>query len=504
MKPDLSKTSSDELGRDRTGHDFAGIEVYREHCFRVAELSVEATGQDFNRRLELVEAAEKFKLARPPGPARAFPIDPAADAHRLSEVIQRLSSNPERRMMDELFWFWPMVLGGWKTDEALSALNRGDAATAQRLWLERERQPEFRPVAEHNLAVLAHFAALEWERNEPDEAGRVERDACWREATERWKRVWESEAVWSRMTDRIRQLKDLRLKSGLGHRLQAWLPHGLLTIHGQLAVQYGEADRRADVERQLGLMREAGFEEGVVKEVLRDATGPVRERIKMLCKNVEEQVNKSPQDGNRFAWNLMERTRGSLDVFDVLLGVEDPTRKAVRDEVALRVFSAQVDFGKRTHDWTESVRLLEAALKLAATAKTRELLEGNLKTVRENAADTNWWYGAGYWQLSQSAVEELERAKKLLDNNNETDAIGVLVGILTGRGPSSVSGSDRSVVDRSLAFTLNRKAVRIFNIANEKYNEDAPTVQRFKQRAQREILVFCLPTSRGCRVVSAA
>src|ERR1043166_3166394 len=250
MKPDSNTTSSEgAVGPSQSGHGFAGLDVYREHSFRIAELGVEATDREFKRRLELVDAAEKARLPVPSGPGRAFPLSPPADAHQLREVIERLSSDPERRVMEELFWFWPLTSGASKTDEALSALSHGDVGTAQRWWREKEQQPEFRAAAEHNLAVLAHLGALELERDGAETSVCQQREAYWREAMERWRRAWESEAVWSRVTERIRQLdpQQQRLKTGLSHRLQEWLPRGLLRINGQLAVRYGEGEQRTEV-----------------------------------------------------------------------------------------------------------------------------------------------------------------------------------------------------------------------------------------------------------------
>jgi hypothetical protein len=483
MKPDLSGASSENvIGASSGWQGFAGAEIYQEHSFRIAELGVEATDRDFKRRLELVEAAEKAQLPPPAGPGRVFPLNPPADAHHLREIIQRLSSDPQRRVLEELFWFWPLALGGGKSDEALKALNGGDTVTARRLWQEAERQPEFRVEAEHNLVVLAHFEAIESERAGLEEARSEQREAYWQQSIERWRRVGQSEAVWSRLAERIRQLNDPRLKSGLSRRMQEWLPRGLLTIHGQLAVRYGQQQQAQEVQRHARLMRQCGFEEELLQEVLGEVTQPVRERVRGHCQNAQREVKHQPQRGLEVLQRLVQQTRGPLATLDALLSAADPTRKGARDEVGEQVRSGVVDYTKHSEDWAGAEKLLVLALDIALTAQTRERIEKDLTTVRKNSQETNWWYGPGYWQLNSAVVAELERAKKLLDEKNEAQAVDALVASL--RALASDEDPIRPIAERALAYALNLKAVRAFNAALNRYTEDTGSQDRYNALSQ--------------------
>ena len=483
MKPEITGTSSEAYLGGKTDGWTLGPEVYRENIFRLAEVGVEATEREFSRRLQMLEAAEKAGLTPPPGSGRAFPPEPAVDSRYLREIIQRLGTDPERRILDELLWFWPQQPGGARQDEALQALQRGDTDGAIRLWSEQEKTPATRVVATHNLAVAAHLQALELEQDGADPAKARARDGHWREAQKRWKPVVESEAVWSRLNDRVRQINDARLRTSLGRRLQDWLPRGLLQINARLAAQHGEAGRPAELKRQLALMRGLGFPADTLDEILQEVARPVRERIGHLCRNTNSEVVRQPVAGLPAIQRLVEQTRGPIALLDQILGESDATRRGARDAVGEQIRSSLVEYLNATEDWETAIPLCEEALRLAVNHTQRENIEKNLDSWREMAKELNRWHGAGYWTLPADVVEELERGHTQMETENRLDEpISIVAGVLAGRGKSAVPVPLRPTVERTLAYALNRRAVRILNPAISVYNEDPPTLIKVKER----------------------
>ena len=366
-------------------------ELYRRNAFRTAELPVDVAARDLSRRQQRLEVAARTGLPAPPGPGRALPLEQDAqdgDAEDgLREALQRLR-DPERRLIDELFWFWPLEPGHASEDEALAALARDDVEAATTTWRRVERRPDLGGVALHNLAVLTHAVALDLEVTASSRpltpAEQAQRDFSWQQALECWRRLLESESFWSRLGTRVRELDDPRLTSGAVRRLREALPRALLQINAGLALQAAERGLADEVGRQSRLMRQAGWPADALDEALRRVLEPTRARILQLCKSAEAEADSDPAHGDRATRGLIEHTRPLLALLDALLPAGHSGRDGSHDEVALRILACQIPFGNRTQNWAVSLELLEAAIGLAATATARERLQENITIVRGN------------------------------------------------------------------------------------------------------------------------
>jgi formylglycine-generating enzyme required for sulfatase activity len=476
MKPEIDQTSSQSIISSAafgTGH--AAADLYRENSFRLAEVTVDATDLQFKQRIQMLEGAEKMRVKVPPGPGRALPLSPPADAARVRELHRRLTTDPGRRLVEEFFWFWPRTAGGAASDEALGALRKDRPEQAEQIW--RQAGPRD-TVARHNLAVLEHLRLIE--------APGADGARGWTECLDRWAELVQSEELWSAVAARIERLNDARLKSGAARRLRDWLPRGLLAVNAQLGARLLVEDRAADAQPHLAALRHAGLARldpeagpGVVaaEAALR------REQIRHQCDATKGAALHKPGSGRAAAEQLLAQARGPLRVMAALLEPGDPTRKAAHDEVAEQMRHALIGYNNKTEDWAGSVPLLERALALAATAQTRERIEKDLKVVRENAKETNWWHGPDYWDLPAPVVAELERGYEASEAGRPGEALEIVVGLCAGRSGLRVPVERRPVVIRAVSSALNRKSVRANNQALEVFNEHPPIVQEFLKRA---------------------
>ena len=91
----------------------ASPELYRVNAFRITGLPVDATARDIAKQLEKMKIAEKLGAAttRQGGP---LPLVPPPDLDAVRQAMQRLR-DPEGRLVDEFFWFWPSPPGGTDT-----------------------------------------------------------------------------------------------------------------------------------------------------------------------------------------------------------------------------------------------------------------------------------------------------------------------------------------------------------------------------------------------------
>ena len=135
--------------------DAATKDLFRKNAFRITGLSVDASRTEIARReKELTLRAALGQDAHTQ--TAAFPIKPSPSLDEIREAIQKLK-DPEKRLIDEFFWFWPEEFGQGQSDPAMQALAKGDSKTAVEIWSAKEEHPTDGVVAAHNLALVYHI-----------------------------------------------------------------------------------------------------------------------------------------------------------------------------------------------------------------------------------------------------------------------------------------------------------------------------------------------------------
>jgi len=362
-------------------------DIYRINAFRCLGLPVTASEKECHSQLRKLDLMKKFE-----GTARVeggiLPVTPPPDDDARREAARRLS-DPESRLIDELFWFWPLGLAiSEDRDDALEALKDDDYYSAVSIWKRHEEQSSEANVSMHNLAIMYHVLALDLEHVEATQSlsekqVKQKRD-YWEQAFPRWQILLDHKGFWQRLTARIRELDDPRLTTETARRIREGLPFVLLSINAGLAVQAAQGGNKAEVSYHVGLMRDSGFGEGV-DEVLRQAVAPMRDRVKLLCTNAESEADRAPEHGDKVASQVMEQTSQLLSTLDMLLSKSHPTREAAHDGVAVCVLKSQIGFANKTENWAVSLELLKRALRIAVGASVRQRLKENIDIVKNNS-----------------------------------------------------------------------------------------------------------------------
>ncbi|MGH8917548.1 MAG: hypothetical protein ACRD0H_04280, partial [Actinomycetes bacterium] len=283
--------------------------------------------------------------------------------------------DPERRLVDEVFWFW-------RTEPPDAA---PDAAGASDLDIA------------HDRAVAAHCMALDLEhlgRQRPlTSVERQRRDASWSQATTSWAALIEDPRMWDRLHARIAEIDDPRLTSVTLDDLLDDLPVRLLTIHAQLTLDIAQHDPQ-DAGRQRRLMDEfiskAHLDTDVVDDVLRDIVAPVVRRIETSCATTRSAAVDDPATACAAGTRTLTELQPVLTAVDAILTVTHPTARAVRDQVAgaLNVCAVQHSNAAGT-DHTAlagleaAVHLLGEGRRLADLATTKNLINNNLRGIED-------------------------------------------------------------------------------------------------------------------------
>lgn len=360
-------------------------DIYRVNAFRISGLTIDATNRDIIRQIDKIELMKKYGGKNGNGTG-ALPLDPHPDSDTVHEAILKLR-DPERRIVDELFWFWPYQFGKTQQDEALRALFDNNIEAASEEWKRNKADQSKTHVSLHNLAVLAHLIALDLEYKRTlvplSEKEIKTRDQCWLNAIKLWRMISEDESFWSKLKFRIRQIDDPRLTSGTARRIQESLPLTLLLINARLSIKSAEVGDKKEADRQLNIMNNSGFDKSVIDEALYRAVEPITKRIKALCKSSSDN-EEHPKKNNRVAKQLLTQAKPLLAILDIVLPPEHPTLEGAHDEVALTAFSKVISFGNATKEWQKSIQLLDEPFKIAKSDSAKSRINQNIDILKSN------------------------------------------------------------------------------------------------------------------------
>jgi hypothetical protein len=439
-------------------------DIYRINAFRILELPITASAREISSKLRRLELEEKLGsgMQRERG---ILSIVPPPDNYARREATQRLS-DPESRLIDELFWFWPTHVGASDKDEAFVALERNDILNAETIWKRREAEGSEANVSMHNLAILYHALALDLEHIETTQPLSKEQSGqkrdYWGQVYARWRILLSYDGFWQRVKDRAHELDDPRLTTGTIRRIREGLPFVLLSINAALAARAAQKNNHGGIWSHVDLMRQSGFDATEINKATDHAVSPISNRVKIICANAQDETKKAPEHADQCALRVINETSNLLSTLDKLLPKGHPVREVAHDEVASRVLQTQISFGNATENWSRSLELLDEALQIAASASLRKRIEDNIRIVSGNKEyDTCWfckecsaddkakvevkmygevthtpaWNGTHVqWRQRTVTVPRCKRCKSAHGHYNTSIGLGWTLGVLIGFG----------------------------------------------------------------------
>ena len=366
--------------------DAATKDLFRNNAFRITGLPVDSTAREIGRHADKLKMMEELGHGASAHTA-AFALKPPPTIDQIRDAIQKLK-DPEMRLVDEFFWFWPEEFGKSVSDPAIQALVAGDSDTAMKIWASKETNPNDGIVAMHNVAVLWHLTALEWEnytaRGELDKDRQEKIEKYWRNAFKRWERLAADDLLWEKVNARIKQMDDARLTTGFIRRMRASLPFALDKINAGLALTYAETKQmdlaRVHIQFIRGNNQSSDRLERVAEWVLTPAITRVRDQIQRAKQAAEQ----NPAAANRAARNLLELTLPLVAIFDLFFGEAEHVAKELLDESAITCVNCLVRYQKKSGDNQTFVDLLEKTLTLAESNEVRQRIHSNIQIGKDN------------------------------------------------------------------------------------------------------------------------
>ena len=358
-------------------------DIFRANPFRITGLPVDATPRGVKKRADAMEVLAAFggdgSVDKHP-----FALSPSPSSDQIREAIRRLR-DPEERIIEEFFWFWPYQYGNSSADPALEALTRGDQEAALSLWTADETSPAHGVVAMHNVAVLCHLVALEWEEHldktevDVDRKRKIER--YWRDALKRWAVLLDDDLFWKGVSQRGKELDSARLDDRFLRGLRKTSPIAINLINAKLAIHHAECHRIPLAALHIELIREHQSSPDAFRQVGEMALEAPIGRLRQQLKDCAESVKKDPRSGLASACGLLENAVPSLNLIEMFFGEESDPHKELSNEIARVCNLLQVAYHKASDDAASCYEVLERILPMATSPELRQQITENMEIV---------------------------------------------------------------------------------------------------------------------------
>jgi hypothetical protein len=396
----------------------AHINIYRENTFRVTGLPVDATEKEIKKHADKLKLiADGFGQAATP---IAFALDPQPTADQIREAIQRLKE-PEHRLIDEFFWFWPLEFGKSAEDTAIRAILVGEPDTAYQIWINLENDPSHNFIAWHNIAVMFHLVALDWTvyhiSSEVDEERETKIKNYWRESFVRWEKIATDDRVWDALKSRIRALDDPRLTTGFARRMRDNFPEALDKINAEAALRFAEQGRANWAKIHIDFMNETHQGLDDVEKTAELVLTPTRNRVLQHINTAKEESKKNPENGVDTARKLIEHCTPLQNLFELFHGRDSHHKTELFDDVAGTIFSCVVAYQKKTNHNEPFVALLKESLNFATAIDVRQRIQRNIDIGEGNIRIAAFEPLINLLKETQASKEKSEnRLKKIKQN----------------------------------------------------------------------------------------
>lgn len=437
--------------------DAATKDLFRKNAFRITGLPVDASTREVDRQAGKLMMLAEFGQDTHTG--AAFSLKPSPMLDDIRNAVQKIK-DPEKRLIDEFFWFWPEEFGQSQSDRAFQAMTKGDTLKALEIWTAKEKSGPGDVVASHNMALAHQISALDWEiLSLSNEVGAEQRKKIiedWKDAFKRWRLLTDDERFWEKVTARIRQLNEPNLRPGFARRMRATLPEALDKINAELAVAFAESGKIELARLHVGFLREPEQRQDKIEKIAELVLTPVSNRLKEQIKSARERGEKNPPEAAKVALELLQQSPQTLTLFDLFFGKDNELRNDLFDEVASACNRLQVVYHEATKDEKTCLNILNSVLSLATAIELRQQIEKNIGTLRGFIADKQF---EPVYALLKSIQDSKDHPRSQLGKFNAE--VAPLLNIVTADLPRS--SENRNQLFDSAAIVLRGIALDAWN-----------------------------------------
>lgn len=351
--------------------DSAHLELFTINAFRATGLATNASGK------EIAKQSGKLKLMQELGGG----LESNGNRASLDEIRSALHrlKDPQLRLVDELFWFWPEVGIDAKEDKALVAATNHSRPIAEEIWKEREQEGTS-IVATHNLAVLGLLDALDLESDlvigDPisESVHSTKSMAYWKNGLSRWKLLYDSNETWKYLSDRITALNEAGVSYEYSLQLRANLPKALSKIIANQIEKSFLAGNKQGAAKFLEVFTESSDSILEHEHVARYTLESHNKRVARATSDAKRYADDASESGRLAIVALVANTTNLAELAQLFLEGSDTSYELIDEAVHVAINHA-VECQKKSDDDEEFVRMLARLSQLPVSRRVKERLD---------------------------------------------------------------------------------------------------------------------------------
>lgn len=310
------------------------INFYTKNAFRVLGQPVDASEKQINREGKKIikqlkhnmpiDSNQVIKLPKLPDETNKF------DERLIDDALTRLK-DPESRLIDELFWFWPLNNNDSLNDEALIALSNGDFTKAYEIWKPLAQNGNF--VAIHNQAVFSLYRALHMEnyaqKKELQEKQLEKKHKLWQEVYDNWQACVSNDSIWAHVKERIVEIDDPRLNTDIAIELRNTVMLFLVYLSIDLALKAALKNNTYIAEQHIELINKLTIDNVLIDKVKQEKVKQYLENVTEILDEAEKKPCQNPNEGLKYLANLASEISDDLLLLKIVLSEENAICKGL-------------------------------------------------------------------------------------------------------------------------------------------------------------------------------
>lgn len=397
--------------------DVCNSSVYDKNAFFLLGLPVDTTSRKIRRRQEdLIDGLSVMGAAAWDGEFEKYLLGnicaPKVDfARGLFEQLK----DPEFFATEMFFWFWPQGDG---SDDAVSAILRGERDVAVRIWVSDMGKPGARGlIARHNLAIALHYYAIDGEKTLRRTAKKSAADAVsgnainysdvldscwdgvdgsgdetqvvnegndylkavdqyWRSSFELWEDLADDDSFWDIFGEKVEKLNDPRLDAEFIESFRELFPVCFDRINADFMVEYAQSDDMASAKRHFDYMVSTMSGEDDVEETMERAFKPMADKVKVLIKQCTGVKN--PKQVLKACKELLNGSSGFVKILKTLVPNGNSYTKNTINDIVTAIDGKLPMYSRETGDYEPCLALTKQLLPLAASPMMKDKIEKSI------------------------------------------------------------------------------------------------------------------------------
>jgi hypothetical protein len=430
-------------------------DLYNGNVFRITGLPVYASEKEIKRAAEKQKMLEELGVKEESIPTPyPLPSSPSPDA--IKGAMNRLKM-PESRLIDELFWFWP--LDESREDSGYQAFLKGKTDDAYSHWWNQSTGARG-GIAIHNIAVMFHLTAMDWSNYQLCEDVSVERtdkiQNYWKEAHERLQLLRQSDQFWTALKDRVIALNEPMLTSGFVRRIRETFQVAIASIHADFALRFLAKGKRKTATDHVAWLRVCCPKSEQREIVLNRTLSLHRNRVRQSVISMPDSVKSNPAEGAKIVAQAVQSLKEEREIFTLFYSDDQNRLGELFDPVISTCINGLVSFVRKTENNAEFVRLLQELQTLPSSDEIKERLNLNLEGGRSGLNKER--LSSGYKILESIDTDEGHIAERL--KRFKRDFMPLFSDFVEKEGSNSDSIKDLS---DDAARTLRKISVDSYN-----------------------------------------